>query len=268
MTLRSVIFAMRRATIARKRGTSHWLAEVNCVRNTRFLLRRASRRLNMCRQTTAQKKILKMSSQYSPSGASRARLAHSVPNCSLTEKRSRWKIDTGAAVSLISEQQQKSLLPEATIQPSTLKLKTYTGEQMSVLGELPVEVNYEDQTANLVLVVVAGDGPRLFGRSWLQHLRLDWKTIANVAPTHTSLEQLLEQHSPIFKDELGTITAKLALQDNVVPKFRRPRPVPFSIKQEIEKELEKLEKAGKVSYSEWAAPIVRPEEGRKNSYLQ
>ena len=189
----------------------------------------------MCRQTTAQKKILKMSSQYSPSGASRARLAHSVPNCSLTEKRSRWKIDTGAAVSLISEQQQKSLLPETTIQPSTLKLKTYTGEQMSVLGELPVEVNYEDQTANLVLVVVAGDGPRLFGCSWLQYLRLDWKTIANVAPTHTSLEQLLEQHSPIFKDELGTITAKLALQDNVVPKFRRPRPVPFSITQKLKR---------------------------------
>ena len=44
-----------------------------------------------------------------------------------------------------------------------------------------------------------------------------------------------------------------------MPKFCKSRSVPFSIKQAIEEELDKLEKAGileKVTYSEWAAPIV------------
>ena len=49
------------------------------------------------------------------------------------------------------------------------------------------------------------------------------------------------------------------MRPNSVPKFCKSRSVPFSIKQAIEEELDKLEEAGileKVTYSEWAAPIV------------
>ena len=48
---------------------------------------------------------------------------------------------------------------------------------MPVVGQMPVAVQYGEQTADLVLIVVAGDGPSLLGRSWLKHLRLDWKNI-------------------------------------------------------------------------------------------
>lgn len=55
-------------------------------------------------------------------------------------------------------------------------------EPMRVEGTCPLEVRYEDQAPRtLELVVVAGTGPCLLGRNWLQHIQLDWATIAKVA---------------------------------------------------------------------------------------
>ena len=58
----------------------------------------------------------------------------------------------------------------------------------------------------------------------------------------------------------------MRLKSGVAPKFFKPRPVPFAIKQRIGDELDKLENDGnlvRVMYSEWATPIVpvRKEDG-------
>ena len=56
----------------------------------------------------------------------------------------------------------------------------------------------------------------------------------------------------MFRDELGTNTQAL-------PEFHPPQPVPFSMRQKIEEELERLEKEGIIrprDFAGWAAPIV------------
>ena len=76
------------------------------------------------------------------------------------------------------------------------------------------------------------------------------------------LTTLLEQHKAIFQDELGTVSshrATLHVRPDAVPKFFKPRPIPFAIKGTIGAELDRLEKDGileKVSHSDWASPIV------------
>ena len=66
----------------------------------------------------------------------------------------------------------------------------------------------------------------------------------------------------MFKDELGTVQpyrATLHVQPNAKPRFFKPRPVPFAIRDAIGQELDRLEKQGilrRVDHSEWAAPIV------------
>ena len=57
---------------------------------------------------------------------------------------------------------------------SQVKLKTYSGEQLTVKGMIEVEVQYADQQAQLQLVVARGNGPSLFGRDWLRKIHLDW----------------------------------------------------------------------------------------------
>ena len=90
------------------------------------------------------------------------------------------ELDTGAAVSIIAESQLKRILPRIKLQPSKMKLKTYSGEKMAVVGEVPVEVQYAEQTELLSFVVVAQEGPPLLGRDWLKFLKLDWKTIGAI----------------------------------------------------------------------------------------
>ena len=131
---------------------------------------------------------------------------------------------------------------------------------MRVVGELQVIVTYGSQTKTLTLYIVPGNGPTLLGREWLQHIRLDWKAIASV--TKDPLQQLLDKHAALFDDTLGTMkdyTATLTVKDLARPKFHRPRPVPFAVREAVCKELDRLEKLGileKVEHSQWAAQIV------------
>ena len=56
---------------------------------------------------------------------------------------------------------------------------------------------------------------------------------------------MLTKHSDLFSDEIGKVkgmTATLALKCDTKPKFKRARPVPYSLKPKIEKELDILEK--------------------------
>ena len=75
-----------------------------------------------------------------------------VNNAALT-----MELDTGAAVTIFSEKLYKELFPDALLRPSSVLLKTYSGERLSVLGDMDVTVQYEQQQRDLVLTVVAGE---------------------------------------------------------------------------------------------------------------
>ena len=63
----------------------------------------------------------------------------------------------------------------------------------------------------------------------------------------------------MFQEGLGTFKASLRVKEGTKPVFHRPRPTPFSIRDDIGKELDRLENEGiieKVETSEWAAPII------------
>ncbi len=66
----------------------------------------------------------------------------------------------------------------------------------------------------------------------------------------------------MFKDELGTLrytAVKLCVEPNAAPHFFKPRSVPFVMKHNVEKELERLQHLGiieSIKFSDWAAPIV------------
>lgn len=181
----------------------------------------------------------------------------------LDEKPVCFELDTGATVSIMSETNFARLFPEKQIQESGLELKTYTGEQMKIVGEAHFIVSYEDQSPQeLPLVVVAGKGPTLLGRNWLNYFRLNWESIKSVLLTADSLSSILNENQEVFADELGTIKshkAKLSVSAEATPRFHRPRSVPYALKSAVEKELDRLESMGvleHVDFSEWAAPIV------------
>ena len=93
------------------------------------------------------------------------------------------ELDTGASLTIMSENTLKQKLPNIQLQSSEVILKTYSGEQLKVLGQAQVKVTYKAQEVSAPLIVVAGESPTLFGRNWLQLIQLDWKNIRYVTTT-------------------------------------------------------------------------------------
>lgn len=80
------------------------------------------------------------------------------------------EIDTGAAMSVMSRTQQLALFPSAKLTPSSIVLRTYTTENLHVIGEMIVTVKYQNQQATMPLLVLDGEGPALLGRNWFAHI--------------------------------------------------------------------------------------------------
>ncbi len=175
------------------------------------------------------------------------------------------EVDTGAALALISQTTYNCLWPKECapeLRDVFVRLRTYTGEELNVLGSAPVTVKYKEQQQDLNLLVVQGNGPSLLGRDWLAKIRLDWSELHSIQSSTVPLEEVLAAHSDLFKDEFGTVrgtTANIQVDPSACPRFYRPRSVPFALREGVEKALARLEKEGiieSVEFLDWAAPIV------------
>lgn len=76
--------------------------------------------------------------------------------------------------------------------PSTQVLPTMT-------KETPQNIDQEQQ---LPLLVVAGDGPSLWGKDWLSAIQLNWAHLKQVS---ARLGPLVQKYSEVFQEELGTL---------------------------------------------------------------
>ena len=183
-------------------------------------------------------------------------------NLTVNQKPLTMELDTGASYSLISEQTYKATWPEGapSLEQSTVKLHTYTGEQVVVVGSITVTVCYNAQVVELPLLIVKGEGPSLFGRNWLSKIKLDWCAINQV--TSQVYQKVVDKYPEVFKDELGSLIgtkAKIHVDPQATPKFFKPRSVPYILRERVEKEIDRLLNEGiiePVQFSDWAAPIV------------
>ena len=109
-------------------------------------------------------------------------------------------------------------------------------------------MNVCGKEAHLPLLVVKGSGPPLFGRNWLESIQLNWAEIAKVngiVARPKGLQTLLAKYQDVFREELGQckeIKAHLHVKPNTMPKFYRPRPIPLSMKEKVEADLDRKER--------------------------
>lgn len=191
-------------------------------------------------------------------GDKRCKYAPVVVNVSINDKSVLMEVDTGSAVTVMSEKLYNKMFPEVKLQRSSSILFTYSKEQLKLIGEVKVTVKYGRKTHNLPVQIIEGNGPTLMGRDWLRFIKLDWKNILNVV----DIEQILVKFEKVFSDTPGIIkdfTATFQLKENASPKFCKARPVPYALREKVSMQLETMEKQGiieKVDHSSWATPIV------------
>ncbi|KAL0154044.1 hypothetical protein M9458_050650 [Cirrhinus mrigala] len=135
-----------------------------------------------------------------------------------------------------------------------------------IASKKKVEPQYERKNVTLPLVIVKGERPALLGQNWLEKIHLDWPNIFNVEKAEVAsdpaVKAVLRRHTEVFSDKPSAIKdfkATIRVRPDATPIFQKARPVPYALREAVEKELDRLEKAGivsKIDRSDWAAPIV------------
>ena len=207
-----------------------------------------------------------------------------IQTLTVNGEKQQFEMDSGCGVTVVNHSVYKTLwgreVPE--LRSCRVRLKTYTGHKVNVVGAAVVKVQHKQLVENLPLVVVAGSGPSLVGRYWIRRLGLQWKPEPQIHHVRTetpekaqrgpepqilqvkdeTLGEILGEFGEVFKDELGRFRgppARIYVDKEAAPRFFKARPVPYALRGRVEAELDRLlaEKIIEpVKYAEWAAPVV------------
>ena len=152
--------------------------------------------------------------------------------------------------------------------PSKITLRTYTGEVPDVSGEMQCDIVYKGKQYYLPIIVANYDAkPTLVGKNWLHQIKLEWGEIFSVSggdsvSAKSQLNDLLSKHSELFRESyegVKGLEAHITMKGDAKPTFVKARGVPYALKEQVEKELDKLQKHGvikKTDKSHWGSPIV------------
>ena len=165
---------------------------------------------------------------------------------------------------------QENLAEVCDLTSTTVTLHQYDQSPLTVKGQCLAKIKVNDRVfeAAFIVVEVSTKYP-LFGRDWMSQLGFDVSAliqeatqIHNTSEVVITAEHLCNEYSEVFTDELGVlcdIEATISVDEQATPKFHRYRPVPFAVKEKVEKTLRAQVAEGElipVETSEWAAPIV------------
>ena len=106
------------------------------------------------------------------------------------------ELDTGAKFSVIPEKIWKDKWPELSLSSCDIRLSTYDGTIVPILGEAFVSVNYSGKCIDLRAIVVKSGKYALFGRDWLHAFRPHCKVCFRGSPyTYKSTNGFLSSSS-------------------------------------------------------------------------
>ena len=171
-------------------------------------------------------------------------------------------VDTGSPVTIVSDQ---TLVPGLKLRPCQLTLTSFTGQQVPLAGEADVDVEMQGQQKTLRLVVSKLPPHKpLLGREWIAPFQMSLKPHAQVKVIETSLDQVLQRHADVFREELGklSVRARLQLKPGAQPVYYPARSVPFALRSAVERELNRwiaegiAERVESSHNSGWGTPLV------------
>lgn len=179
------------------------------------------------------------------------------------------EVDTGAVVSVCSEYSYNKYFKRKKLEKVDFPLSGASGLTLDIKGEIKVRVVFRNRSYRLPLIVIKGDRPlMLLGRNWLDVLYPRWRQAFRINEVNNSkikdfIEDMKVKYKNVFAGDISEpvkdFEVDIQLTKDAVPIVYKPYKVAFSMKDKIEKELDRLVKENilvKVSNSKWASPIV------------
>ncbi|KAF2898711.1 hypothetical protein ILUMI_07464 [Ignelater luminosus] len=192
-----------------------------------------------------------------------------------------FDLDTGCAFTLLSEEVYEACVKtspwiKTSPQECDTKLKVYWFKKsLPIMDKAIVNVDYKGKNFSLPCIVIKTGGrklPSVLGRDWIKSMQLynsnsgGTITISNIVfagAVDQDVVNLKKKFKSVFDQHRGKILgheAKIVFRDeNMTQIFCKARPVPYAIKDAVEKKLNILANSGvlkPVTSSEWASPVV------------
>ena len=187
------------------------------------------------------------------------------------------KVDSGAQANVIAKSTLKSILPDVNYCPTNVTLSAYGGYSLPVVGSVKIKCNSENDLKNYSLcefIVVDANVKTVLGLNssiTMKFIKVPSEklistfqkvearnektgpsdiqansTIPSGGKTKEDLTKLVSEFKDVFDNtEVGCIKNyeyEIKLSADSVPKVSKTRPTPFSKKDKIEKELDRMVK--------------------------
>lgn len=181
-------------------------------------------------------------------------------NCTIYNRSVPFELDTGAAVSTISEKFAYSL--NLKIRKSTKIIKAYGNNAVNLVGEVYIPITYDNVTVKHTFYVISNTLVNLLGRDLFNDFKFqivhkpDYYSVNRI--TSDIYEEFAHYFSENFESNVKDLV-RLNVQDGAIPIYCKARTVPVRLKEQLKQELNRLVSSGiisKVHSSCWASPIV------------
>ena len=177
------------------------------------------------------------------------------------------ELDTGSTLSCVSDSVFDKLQLDCVVEPCNENLCVANGKFVKASRKAIVSVDFKGKIHVLSLHVVDGKFPSSFGRNWIRVIMGDdWLArLVNLAVNQVrSKKDFISsiKASKLFDPgvgEVSDVSVSLDLKHDSRPKYCKPRPIPFAIKERVGKAIQKMVETGMlkpINHSEYASPIV------------
>ncbi|XP_061705289.1 uncharacterized protein K02A2.6-like [Cydia pomonella] len=176
--------------------------------------------------------------------------------------------DPGSLYSIISTQFWARIGTPSLIKAPSLR--AYGNTRLKPKGLTNVSVRIQNEERLLPVVVMKSADPMLFGLQWSEMFQMDFpKPVYSIKKTRQeaiTLKQILDKHTTLFDGKLGKVKdyqVNIHIKPDAQPKHITARSIKFSMKKNIEVELDRLVEEGIITKVDpnmtpiqWATPTV------------
>jgi len=159
----------------------------------------------------------------------------------------RFKIDSGSQANIIPFKTYKKLHMAPPLRGSTCKLFSYSGQRLSVKGDVSLKCSYKNNsfTGTFHVVETPSNSQPILGLQACLQLRLIQLILSVNSDTPLTKDKVLDEYKQLFTG-LGELEGDITvhLKDDATPTVHAPRRVPHAIKPQLKKELKKMEDTG------------------------
>ena len=167
-------------------------------------------------------------------------------------------IDCGAQVSCLNKATIQKIGVEKKIKETDVQLRGFNGSPIGVIGEIQAEVEYRTNGKRRVFsLAVVEEGQNVMGiyeSVELGMIKFDEGRINNKG--NINMNYITKGADINF---LGNFKFNLHLKPGVIPHMAKERPIPYGMRSEVKKQLDKMVQDGVLvptDQADWASPIV------------